>query len=1315
MRTQSRRFVFERPWAKKSIAVALTGVLVASMGSFHLWGPTDKAQAAGDDAKVDVYFQMPDDVKVTAGGLEYDSRSSDACQVAVADDFHFTIETTETNRAIDKVTVALKGAPLAAVAQDAASSTDVDDAPSLVSDDSSDDLSEASSLSTGETVSIQEKQEPIAATAAVLQQLADEEATPAAQSDEGEVLADDAVPMAAAPQADEAEGDNEDADSTNDAADDVTDADTQTVAATMDPDTGEWIISQASLEKAAEAKDDLVVVITSTAEGDPASDWQTLKDALARSGEVRVTLTDDVTVPSDAEAAVIADGAKTLDLNGHDIVSDRAGNLFTVGSAASFTIDDTYSKHMDLDTVTDEGKLPNPADEGMQGDLRQSRIAEFAKRIGRQAVVEGDTLTYYVARSYVSEREVGVTTEYQIKHTVDMSKVGTITANAPQNLIYMEKGATVTVEGGRLTLAQGIDADIHAVDMNRGGTFHMTGGYITNFYTQGSGAAVSANTSKDDSAKIAIEVTGNAVIAGNHAKNNGGALWARSHSKSIQARIEVSGNAVLAGNIAGGNSAYEKYPNTHMADTANGGAIYAQKNCAVTLTGSSVLAGNVARADGGGVYISGRANDKSENTLTISENATITNNRSENDRTKAKPTNRSAADHPAIKKDSNFWKNVGGGGGGVVALDTTTITGGQITGNYSADGGGGIFAVGGWKAMVLNDANAGYEEKSTVYPLLKISNCIVASNYAGLSEGGGIMASTNKNSIISSGYITNNMTGTYYDYGGGGLFLVSATQGKETGMTLMTPLVKGNTAAGLGGGVASCTNGVVVSANAAVFDNTALADPDHATQNPNEYGDQWLLEGNLRADEFLDKKQTTYGLKGKNVGEDLGVEAWKDKEIKDFASDFYCAKESVVHNKMLGGGYYNWEGFTTGREDSPTDAVKIETAEASRPDWNEPKTISLNNGPALQVNGVFYRSNSKSLTFRIEGSSKEALAAVKELKGYEITYNTVNVNANSTQCTGSGLVERVAESDDFGDKKAEDPADLSIVNLYLTDMPDYKAKESVYTLEKAHTRTENATTGKSYRMAYIAPNSLGETATYVDSQRLAVLHANPSQESKDAAERVATLYVTGNYSNTHGGGIACNDYIDIGGGELPDPPDEQEQYGALKVAKTLTQFNEKSGSATAIFNIVGYTDYEAYKAQLADEQVYANTISMTFNPGKGSQTVEKLLTGLPLGYYEVSEVFYAGDNFREEQGRNVRTFKLTENATVEAPHEVAFTNTYKDEHSYGTGVVNTYGGSTDENGKLVYDVIDGTGQIQYEADDAYSARRQPTDPIEGGN
>ena len=81
------------------------------------------------------------------------------------------------------------------------------------------------------------------------------------------------------------------------------------------------------------------------------------------------------------------------------------------------------------------------------------------------------------------------------------------------------------------------------------------------------------------------------------------------------------------------------------------------------------------------------------------------------------------------------------------------------------------------------DENNKYEN---ALPLLKIENCRISSNYAGTSEGGGICAGTDRNSYIKQGIISNNMTATYFDYGGGGLFMSSIDRYEDKGTSKAT-------------------------------------------------------------------------------------------------------------------------------------------------------------------------------------------------------------------------------------------------------------------------------------------------------------------------------------------------------------------------------------------------------------------------------------------------------------------------------------------------------------------------------------------------
>lgn len=815
-----------------------------------------------------------------------------------------------------------------------------------------------------------------------------------------------------------------------------------------------------------------------------------------------------------------------------------------------------------------------------------------------------------------------------------------------------------------------------------------SGGFITNVKAEGLGGAVSANSGNNGSA-VNITIDGNAVIAGNATKKNGGAIWMSSEAKGTPATLTVSGNAVIAGNEAGSEPLTDLTKGT-IATSQNGGGIYARKNCEVTITGSAVIAGNVANADGGGVYIEGHAKGltATKNLLTIEENATITNNRSENDRTAKHQKNRSTGP----SNEEHFWKNYGGGGGGVFTQDETIINGGQITSNFASDGGGGILALGG-NVTIPTKWGGGLDENNkyeNALPLLKIENCRISSNYAGTSEGGGICAGTDRNSYIKQGIISNNMTATYFDYGGGGLFMssidsndIKGTEHRTAGITVYHPLVSGNTAAGLGGGVASCTNGVVVSADAAVFGNTARE--ENCTQNPNEYGDQWVLEGGLH-----DGEPESYGLKGKIA--------------KGQANDFYCARKSTVFNSMLGGGWYNWTGYTTGD-------VVSEKANAHREGWNKDNYVKINGTDKVQVTNVLYRSNGNLLRVIVPENDVEK---IKQLKGYVVTFDTIDLSKNpSPKVSDTKIVTAIDENPGKEPENDTCSAGEKIVTLYLSkdsvNPADYEAKATGFTLTDAFTTTDPKGNYPLYQV-----NKLTQTAdTCVTGNRLTFLTADPSDEDKAKAEDAAVLFFTGNYSNTHGGGIACNDYIDVGAAGKEPPTKNEDQLGKLTLTKKLTGWNAAEGaSATAVFNVTGYADVEAYKAHLAP--IYVNQIGFTFNAYGTAEA--RTLDELPLGYYVVEELFYTGDNFKEATGRNTWTVTLNnENAEEGVSHE--FTNTFKDENTFGTGVVNSYaptGEVTDENGNIT-GFIYTDGKLTYTPDANYSNPKQPNAPIEGGN
>lgn len=1265
--------------AKKAIAVVSAGALVASLGYFHLWGSTP-AVAANDADRIEVLFNLDSDVIVEVGGETFDAQSESGYLASVADDLRFkaSVRDGRSDRSIEAVEAVLQAAATQPAARKAAASAAE---PAVGTEAGSEGNKTFKGIEADPAVRAMshegsDKSANVIEIVSEDQAASEDAAVPsdevAASSDEGkEVVSDDATPMAAT--AGGEEGSFENGDSTTE------------IIVAYDADADEYVVAKSELLKAAAAQGTIEITVTSEALGETFDNWDSLANFLGEEGDdaVKVKLTSDLV----ASHSVVVKGNKTLDLNGFTITSEVEGPLFMVGdegAAATFTINDSSSKYREFDQSSEGVLVPKPSKDNA-GDLRNGVLGEFCEKwVGQEATLEGDTLTYYVTRSYEDKKIVGGTNEYQIKHTVDMGNVGAIRATKKGDLVVVDNGASVlNIEGGHLFCDKGVTGDIHAVNLNKGGSFHMSGGFITGVSAEGHGAAISANN-KDTNAPIDIVIDGTAVIAGNNTVKNGGAIWMSSET-SGNAALTIGGNAVIAGNVAGKSPLTDLTKGT-IATTMNGGAVYASKNCNVTVTGSAVISGNTANADGGGIYVEGhKKGTLSTNTLTIEQNATITNNRSENNRMSVHQKDRSTG----VPDESDFWKNYGGGGGGVFTLGDTVINGGQITSNFASDGGGGIFALGAthtvptkWNSTELDTS----KEIENALPVLKIENCRISSNYAGTSEGGGILAGTAKASYIKQGIISNNMTATYFDYGGGGLFMSSIDQGKTAGMTVHHPLISGNTAAGLGGGVASCTNGIVVSGDAAVFDNTALA--ENCTQNPNEYGDQWLLEGNLKSAELKDGRKT-YGLKEK-IG----------KKLKEtgLANDFYCAKESKVFNSMLGGGFYNWEGYTTGD-------VAGGEAYAYRESWKGDKYLNIGTSK-ISVTNVFYRSNENLLRVIVPA---DRVDEIDSLAGYLVEYKTIDLSKTGSPAVHeTRIVLSVDDKVDFiengEDKKDSCSPGDEIRTLHLSDPvdpADYKAKPTDITLTGAYTRTENI---DDYPMYKIDEDTLTKTdTTCIESKRLLLLKANPSDTDKDNASKAAVLFFTGNYSNTHGGAIACNDYIDVGaaGKEFPGDPDnpggQDDVVGKMTLAKKLTGWNgAEHASATAVFNVTGYEDVEAYKASL--EPIYVNQIGFTFN---ADDSAEKELTDLPLGYYVVEEEFYTGDNFKQATGRNTWTVTLThDNAEAGVSHE--FTNNFKDENTFGTGVVNSYTSGQD-------------GEFTYTPDANYNNRKQPSAPIEGGN
>lgn len=243
------------------------------------------------------------------------------------------------------------------------------------------------------------------------------------------------------------------------------------------------------------------------------------------------------------------------------------------------------------------------------------------------------------------------------------------------------------------------------------------------------------------------------------------------------------------------------------------------------------------------------------------------------------------------------------GGGGIAAFNggNLTIVGGYITGNYSAEAGGGIYA-GAW-----NRALSGFT----------FSGGIIASNVAQNSEGGGIrIAAPTVGEFNVSGkkaYITNNTTNTTNDWGGGGVFVQGGNSGENVdsaSLKIYNALITNNSAEGYGGGFAACPTG-----KTAITDTNGIA----IFGNRDENG-----------------RNLSGGTGGKSEDRDKGTEGTVGEITENFKNgghkDLFLIHQSgntdyiaAVTGQMLGGGAANWSGTI---DDAPTSIGKYEGAQA---------------------------------------------------------------------------------------------------------------------------------------------------------------------------------------------------------------------------------------------------------------------------------------------------------------------------------------------------------------------------------------------------
>ena len=279
---------------------------------------------------------------------------------------------------------------------------------------------------------------------------------------------------------------------------------------------------------------------------------------------------------------------------------------------------------------------------------------------------------------------------------------------------------------------------------------------------------------------------------------------------------------------------------------SSGGGIFFQ-NGTLNISGGAVTGNwvNSGHDNGGGIYVN-------SGTLNLS-GGYVTNNYKEcgcND----------------CRNDVN---NTHGGGG--IALANSSVmnmTGGYVTGNYSGLAGGGIYAG-------FFGHNVGFT----------MSGGTIAGNCAELGEGGGLRIAGGTNGVIQATnkvYITNNITNSNNDWGGGGIFV------QEKGnLSIVNSLITNNSAGGFGGGVGACPTGETLIDNqdgAAIYGNTASG--------------------------------TNMSGGGNNKTYDSTLAQTSEVFTRNGYADYFCVRArdgangpiSLVTGLMAGGGAANWTG-----------------------------------------------------------------------------------------------------------------------------------------------------------------------------------------------------------------------------------------------------------------------------------------------------------------------------------------------------------------------------------------------------------------------
>ena len=601
------------------------------------------------------------------------------------------------------------------------------------------------------------------------------------------------------------------------------------------------------------------------------------------------------------------------------------------------------------------------------------------------------------------------------------SGTGTIETLVSHNVDIKGKGAIVAC-GGKTNLRL-----INLYNKyGKGGTFNLVSGVITQ--------------KQDGSVSSLVYAEGGSTV------NMRGGYVCGASSSGAGAGIMVSnekGGAStlnLTGGVIAGNSA------------PKGGGVYA-KDSTVTMT-NGVISGNSTLPSGvgfgGGIM--------AENGSVTVSGGYITNN-----------------------KYANFCGHDGygdHGGAGLAARNGThvTISGGQITGNYSEEAGGGVY---------ITDVDRHGASSRETMAWLNITGGTIAANVSNRSEGAGIRVGQMVDAMIEGAskstpvYITNNSCMSRFDWGGGGIFVQgdSDTASNAGRLFVYNSYISSNEAGGYGGGVAVCPTGKTLVTNTygtAIFGNTSAKDQHEANDDYNSKTNS----GNEGTPHL-----SAGGYEGLVHKKNQDTTAYNSSDFrKNGHADFFLAAEghrepiAAVTGKMLGGGdakysgskelsgpitipanggvqVYNSIGLSSGvNAQDPQDFAAINEAR------NEAKTFitgnySWNHGGGIMSNGDLYLGVPADTyvypSLKLKATKKliDSQADVnKTLTGNEFTFAVyrkdsndpfVNGKFNRDACTEVGTAKNDASGNitfDLDEQFATSgTADTTTITYYLVE------------------------------------------------------------------------------------------------------------------------------------------------------------------------------------------------------------------------------------------------------------------------------------------